>query len=379
MILKNAKVYNADFELTESDLLISDGKIAKIAPRGTLCECGEDVIDFAGKVILPGFVEIHIHGCNGSDAGDATPEALEHMSTYLGDHGVTSFCPTSMTISNAELKKVFANIRAAYENGLPGSQIIGINMEGPYISPSKIGAQAPDNVRKPDIAEFTELNALSGGLVKVVDIAPEEDENDAFIKAVSPVCTVSIAHSNANYEQTKHGFEAGVTHVTHLFNQLTPLTHRAPGAVGAAFDNDSVYCEMICDGFHLQAPVLRIAFKQLGEDRTCVISDSCKAAGCPDGKYDLGGQDVFVKDGKALLASGTIAASTANIYKEFKNLISFGIPLRQVIKSCTVNPAKSIGVDDKVGSIAEGKQADLLVMSENYDLENVFIKGVQYK
>ncbi len=375
MIFTNGHIVNGDFELEAAELLVHDGRIEKIAPWGTLCRAGEETIDCTGKVLHPGFVDTHIHGCSGADTGDATPEALTTMSRYLAARGITSFCPTSMTVSHEDLVRIFRNVRACAEAGLPGAVIRGINMEGPYICTAKKGAQAAIHVRRPDIAEFSELNEISGHLVREVDIAPEVEGSDEFIRAVSPVCTVSLAHSDANYEQAVHAFETGITHATHLFNQMTGLHHRKPGAVGAIFDTPGVRAELICDGFHVHPAVLRTAFRVLGEDRTVVVSDSLKAAGCPDGTYDLGGQPVYVRDGKAFLEDGTIAASTANIYTEFHNLLSFGIPLRQVMKSCTINPAREIRADADIGSLEEGKLADILVFGGDWNLEATYIAG----
>jgi len=382
MLLKNAKIVNENFDIVAADILVNGDTIAKIAAPGEMCSCctaGHEVLDFAGKLIMPGFVDIHIHGCAGADTGDATPEALETMSKYLASNGITSFCPTSMTVSNAELRKIFANVKACADKGMPGAQIVGINMEGPYISAAKKGAQALENIRPASVSEIRELNEIAGGLIKLVDLAPEEAGADEFITEMKDEITVSIAHTNANYEQAKHSFDLGINHATHLFNQMSGLTHRAPGVVGAIFESDTVSPEIICDGFHINPAVLRIAFAVCGEDRTCVISDSLKAAGCPDGEYDLGGQPVFVKDGKAFMSDGvTIAASTANIHVEFKNLISYGIPFKQVIKSCTINPAREIKEDKVIGSIAEGKRADFVVVDDNYDIVSVIVKGVKY-
>ena len=241
------------------------------------------------------------------------------MSALLAKEGITSFCPTTMTLPEEEIARILANVKACMEKGLPGAYPQGVNMEGPFIAMSKKGAQNGDYVRNPDPVEFKRLFDGCGGIIKVVDIAAECEGGDEFIQEVSPYCTVSLAHTNANYEQAKHAFELGITQVTHMFNAMSGLTHRALGVVGAVMDSDSVRAELICDGFHINPAVLRIAFRALGEDRTMIISDSMKAAGCPDGDYELGGQPVYVRDGKALLADGTIAASTSNVYQEFKN------------------------------------------------------------
>ena len=348
MILKNAEAFNGDFEKIRADVKIDGEKISKIGNFSS-----EDGLDLTGLVVMPGLIDMHIHGCGGADTGDATPEALETMSQTLVKNGVTSFCPASMTLSFEELTKIFANIDAMKDK-VGGAYIHGANMEGPYIAMSKKGAQNPLYVRNPDKEEFKKLYEGCNGAIRVVDIAPECDGGDEFIKEIQPICPVSIAHTDAGYDEAVHAIELGVRHITHLFNAQSGLHHRKPGVVGAAFDvgrANGVRAELICDGFHIHPATLRIAFREMGEDGTVIISDSMKAAGCPDGDYDLGGQPVYVRDGKALLADGTIAASTSNVYKELKNVISFGIPEKQAVKSATINPAKAIRVDDKTGSI----------------------------
>lgn len=372
MILKNAEIYNENFELVKADVEIENGKIAAIAEN-----LDGESLDLTGLTVLPGLIDIHIHGCAGADTGDATPEALEAMSDCLVKKGITSFCPTSMTLSFEELTKIFANV-ADMKDKVGGAYIHGVNMEGPYIAMSKKGAQNGAYVRNPDKEEFKRLYDGCGGNIKVVDIAPECDGAEEFIKEVEPYCPVSIAHTAAGYDDAIKAFDLGVRHVTHLYNAQSGLTHRAPGVVGAVFDRaqkDGIRAEIICDGFHIHPAALRIAFSALGEDGSIIISDSMRAAGHFDGEYDLGGQTVYVKDGKALLADGTIAASTSNVYEELKNVISFGIPVKQAIKSATINPAKAIRVDSQTGSIVVGKNADLLVVDKDFNVKLVTVKG----
>ena len=372
MILKNATVFNGDFEKVRADVAIEGERISKIGDLS-----GADELDLTDMTVMPGLIDIHIHGCGGADAGDATPEALETMSQTLVKNGITSFCPASMTLSFEELTKIFANIDEM-KNKVGGAYIHGANMEGPYIAMSKKGAQNPLYVRNPDKEEFKRLFDGCNGSIKVVDIAPECDGGDEFIKEIQPICPVSIAHTDAGYDEAVHAIELGVRHITHLFNAQSGLHHRKPGVVGAAFDvgkEKGVRAELICDGFHIHPATLRIAFRAMGEDGTVIISDSMKAAGCPDGDYDLGGQPVYVRDGKALLADGTIAASTSNVYKELKNVISFGIPEKQAVKSATINPAKAIRADRETGSIEEGKLADILVVDKDYNIKLVIVKG----
>ncbi len=373
MLLKNAAIYDENFDVVKKNITVSGTKITAIDDTAD----GECVLDLAGYTVLPGFIDMHIHGCAGHDTGEATPEALEAMSQCLVKRGVTSFCPTSMTLSAEELQTIFRNVAACRET-VGGAYIHGVNMEGPYIAMSKKGAQNGAFVRNPDAAEFMRLYDDCGGIVKVVDIAPECDGAREFVEQVQPICPVSIAHTAAGYDEACAAFAWGVRHVTHLYNAQSGLTHRAPGVVGAVFDKTREYgvrAELICDGFHIHPAALRIAFAQLGEDNSVIISDSMCAAGHVDGEYDLGGQTVYVKNGKALLADGTIAASTSNVYDEVKNVIRFGIPAKQAVKSATINPARAIRADKETGSIAVGKFADLLVVDDDFNIVMVIVKG----
>lgn len=368
MILKNAIIIDENFNEAREDIEIENGIITRIEDALT----GADELDFSGKTIVPGFIDIHIHGANGGDLSDAKSESLERMSTYLASKGVTSFCPASMTLPFEMLAEQFEAVEA-YKGNESGAYIHGINMEGPYIAMSKKGAQCGDYVRSADIEEFKKLNAISK--IMLVDVAPETENALAFAEEISKICTVSIAHTAATYEQATAGLEAGFSHATHLFNAMPPIKNRDPGAVVAVYDSDTATAELICDGFHNHPAILRTAFKILGEDRAVVVSDSMRAAGGEDGEFVLGGQTVYVRDGKARLEDGTIAASTSNLHEEFLNLLSFGIPFKSALKACTANPARAIGVYDQTGSIAVGKRADLLVLKEDGAIEAVFIKG----
>ena len=371
MLLKNAVIFDEKFDQVKKNITVEGDTIAAVDTRDG------DGIDLTGYTILPGLIDMHIHGCAGHDTGEATFEALEAMSRCLVSRGITSFCPTSMTLSFEELTRIFRQV-ADSRNAVSGAYIQGINMEGPYIAMSKKGAQNGDYVRNPDKEEFKRLYDGCDGIIKVVDIAPECEGAEAFIKEIQPICPVSIAHTAADYDQACAAIQWGARHVTHLYNAQSGLTHRSPGVVGAVFDNSrekGVRAELICDGFHIHPAALRIAFSQLGEDNSIIISDSMSAAGHVDGEYDLGGQTVYVKDGKALLADGTIAASTSNVYDELKNVIRFGIPVRQAVKSATINPARAIRVDDTTGSIAVGKFADLLVVDNDWNIVMVIVKG----
>lgn len=368
MIIKNANVFGADFTPAVTDIEI-EGKTIK-----SIGKTDADGIDFSGCNILPGFIDIHIHGCNMADATDGNPYSALKMSKWLATKGVTSFCPTTMTLSAEFLKECFSYIADSIGRE-EGAYIHGINMEGPFIAPEKKGAQAAEYIIEPDFKLFSELNAICP--VKLVDIAPERKGAEEFIKKAKEICTVSAAHTAADYSIGKKAIEYGITHATHLYNAMNGLTSREAGMVGAVLDSDNVNAELICDGIHISAPTLRITFKALGENRTVVISDAMMAAGLEEGEYTLGGQKV-IKTDAARLVDGTLAGSSTNLFDEFKNLLSFGIPLKQAIKSVTINPAKAIGADKTTGSIEAGKFADMVVLSEDFsEIKAVFIKGKQ--
>ncbi len=366
MIIKNATVYGHDFEPIKTDITI-DGEIIS-----DLSLSDKDGEDFSDCVVLPGFIDIHIHGCNMSDATDGKSDSVAEMSKWLAKNGITSFCPTTMTLPEKFLEKCF-EYTAATIGKEEGAYVHGINMEGPFISHAKKGAQAGEHIVRPDYSMLVRLNRICP--VRLVDIAPEAEGAYDFIEKAKDICTVSLAHTAADYKIGKAAIEKGARHATHLYNAMTCLSSREPGMVGAVLDSDNVMAELICDGIHISPATLRITFKALGEDRSIVISDSLMAAGMPDGEYMLGGQKVY-KRTDARLADGTLAGSVTNLFEEFHNLISYNIPLKQVIKSVTINPAKAIGVEKITGSIEVGKNADLLITSEDFkEIKAVFIKG----
>ncbi len=369
MLLKNVSFFNELFEKEAGDILIENGKISAI---GIIEGEGEDM---SGLLALPGFVDIHIHGAAGGDACDAAAESLDKISAYLAKQGITSFCPTTMTLGQDALLDIVSSIRD-YKGREAGAKVAGINLEGPFIAQAKKGAQNGDFVRKGTSAEFDALFEASGGLVKLITIAPESFKSAEFIKHASKKCTVSIGHSAADSQQCRAALEQGAAHFTHLYNAMTPMTHREAGIAGTALDSEAT-CEIICDGEHVCETVLRNTFKILGESRACVISDSMRAAGLGEGEFELGGQQVFVRenDGVARLNDGNIAASITNLYQEFRNLLSFGIDFKTALKSCTINPARAIGADDEIGSIAVGKAADLVFVDENLEIKRVYING----
>ena len=371
MFLVNAAYLDQDFRLVRGDLEIEGGRIRQAGEKLSWSQ-NDLVVDCQGYTIVPGFVDVHIHGCAGADTCDGKRESIDAMAEFLLTKGVTSFCPTTMTVDRAEIEAALLAAKACVDQPGPGARVVGVNMEGPFIAAARKGAQKEEAILPPDPELFRHFQELSGGIVRLVDIAPEQPGGLAFIREVKDLCAVSIAHTTANYDQAKESFDAGITHATHLFNAMSGLHHRDPGVVGAVFDDSRVYAELICDGFHIHPAVLRTAFQVLG-DRALVISDSMRANGMPEGEpFDLGGQMVTVREGKATLADGTIAGSVSNLHQEVKNLVRFGIPLEQAVKAASLIPARSIGLEEEIGSIAPGKRADLVVLDENLDIVAVY-------
>ena len=373
MLLIHANYLDEDFRLVQGDIEIEDGiilRVGKDLPRKE-----EDLaVDCAGSyTVVPGFVDVHIHGCAGADTCDATREALEAMAAFLLAHGVTSFCPTTMTTSRETIQAALLAAKDMMDHPMEGgARVVGVNMEGPFIAKERKGAQKEEDILPPDFPLFQRFYEESGGIVRLVDVAPEQPGGLEFVEKASQLCTVSIAHTTADYDQAKAAFDKGVTHATHLFNAMSGLHHRKPGVVGAVFDDSRVRGELICDGFHIHPAVLRAAFQLLG-DRALIVSDSMRANGMPEGEaFDLGGQMVTVHQGKALLPDGTIAGSVTNLHQEIKNLVSFGVPFEQAVKAATLLPARAIGLDGEIGSIAPGKRADLVVLDENLDITAVY-------
>ena len=365
MILSNLRYVDENFEIKRGSIETKGEFISSLSERTD----GENMNNL---LVLPGFVDIHTHGGDGVDWCDCDEEKLQKLSSYYAKRGVTSVCPTTMTLPEKDLSKILASIENL-KGRESGAYIHGINMEGPYISYEKRGAQNPEYIRTASEEEFDRLNAVSK--ILLVDLAPERPGALAFAKNVSKKAVCSVAHTNASFEETEKGFENGFTHATHLFNAMTQFESRKPGVVGAVFASKDVTAELICDGFHLAPATVKIAFKILGEKRAVAISDSLSSAGCKDGEYVLGGQKVIVKNSRAHLEDGTIAGSTTNLFEEFKNLLSFGVPLKAALAACTINPARVIGKDKVCGSIKEGKYADFIVVDENMKIVRVVVRG----
>ena len=331
--------------------------------------------DASGCYVIPGLTDLHFHGCMGKDFSDADPEGLEIMAKYELSQGVTQICPAGMTLLEEQLTKVCQVAAAHRDANKPGAELCGINLEGPFLSTAKKGAQKADWIHAPDVDMFRRLMAASKGLVKLVSIAPEEPGAMEFIEAVEGEVTVSIAHTTADYDTAMEAFRLGARQVTHLFNAMPPFSHRAPGVVGAALDTPLCNVELICDGVHIHPAVVRAVFKMFGPKRVILISDTMRAAGMSDGDYTLGGQAVTVKGKLATLADGTIAGSVTDLMNCMRTAVSFGIPLEDAVTAAAVNPARAIGIFSRMGSLEPGKRANVVVLDQNLELKDVFFRG----
>ena len=331
--------------------------------------------DASGCYVIPGLTDLHFHGCMGKDFSDADPEGLEIMAKYELSQGVTQICPAGMTLLEEQLTKVCQVAAAHRDANKPGAELCGINLEGPFLSTAKKGAQKADWIHAPDVDMFRRLMAASKGLVKLVSIAPEEPGAMEFIEAVEGEVTVSIAHTTADYDTAMEAFRLGARQVTHLFNAMPPFSHRAPGVVGAALDTPICNVELICDGVHIHPSVVRATFKMFGPKRVILVSDTMRAAGMPDGDYTLGGQPVKVKGKYATLADGTLAGSVTNLMNCMRTTVSFGIPLEDAVWAAAVNPARAIGIFSRMGSLEPGKRANVVVLDQNLELKDVFFRG----
>ena len=375
MIIKNGQVFNSNGRFIPADVELAGDRIVKVAPAGTLH--GDEELDAAGKYVTPGFVDIHIHGAAGSDfcdGMDGSDKYVRAMQKYLGSQGVTSFLGTTMAFSEEILDRIFDTARPIFGQEGYGAVLRGVNMEGPFFNKAKKGAQAEEYIIDPDWEMFQRLWERSGHNIRLVDVAPELPGALEFAQKASKLCTVSVAHTCATYEEATAAFANGFTHTTHLFNAMPAFTHRAPGVVGAASDF-AEHIEMICDGIHLNPAVVRAVFNMFGPDRVCIISDAMQACGMSNGEYSLGGQKVFMTDGLATLADGTIAGSATCQAEGFRRAVKFGVPLESALKAATINPARAAGLDDEVGSIAVGKRADVLVLGADLHPEHIFIGG----
>ncbi len=369
----NAEIVLPD-RVVEDACLLFDKKIIGLTAKDALPE-GTEIIDACGQTVIPGLVDMHIHGYLGEDASDGKFEGIKTMAEGVAKNGVTSFLPTTMTVSYNELRTAFEQIRAAMRlSSAPdwqGAQVLGVNAEGPFINPSKKGAQAGENIRKGDAAFLQEYLDI----IRVFTIAPEMPGNMDCIREMAGKCLISMGHTGANYDQAIAAFDAGVGHVTHLFNAQTPLLHRDPGVVGAALTENRVSCELIADTFHVHRRLFSLVTRMKG-DNLVLITDCTRAGGLADGEYTLGGQPIFVKGIECRLADGTIAGSVLKLNEAVRNLLdNTDWPIWRAVNAASLTPARRIGVADRKGSLEAGKDADIAVCDGNFNISRTILGG----
>ena len=369
MLYTNANVFTPS-GFVRGGFTVEDGRFA-----GVFEEDRAGGVDLGGATVIPGLVDIHTHGAAGADFSDGDAGGLARMAAHLAKRGVTSFAPTSMTLPYETLAAAFETAVQLRENRPAGcARVMGIHMEGPYFSEKKKGAQNGAYLKLPDLEGFRKLYDGCGGLVRIVDVAPELEGAAAFAEGAKELCTVSVAHTDADYDEAARVYDAGASHLTHLYNAMPPIHHRKPGVIGAASERGNVVAELICDGLHVHPSSVRMAFK-LFPGRICLISDSLRCCGMPDGEYELGGQQVFLSGGVARLADGTIAGAASDLYADMRNAIRFGIPREEAVLAATIRSAREIGRDREIGSIEIGKYADFVVCDSDLTPRAVYIGG----
>ncbi len=376
----NGLVFHEDGSFTPDTVYICGEKIVSQEVYEKECSTAsgnEMVTDAAGNYVIPGLTDIHFHGCMGSDCCDGTVEAFQTIARYELSQGITSITPATMTMSEEVLSQICRAAKTyrdtAEENA---ADFCGLYMEGPFINAAKKGAQNEKYITPADTAMLNRLQDLSGNMLRTVAIAPETAGAMDFIRENSSRVNISIAHTTADYDTAKEAIACGASQLTHTYNAMPPLSHRAPGPIGAAAD-DHCRAELICDGIHIHPAVVRTTFKMFGDDRIIFISDSMRAAGLADGQYDLGGQNVTVKGNLAVLEDGTIAGSVTNLMDCVRTAVhDMGIPFASAVKCAAVNPAKAVGIYDAYGSLTPGKFANIVILDKNLDIKTVLHHGI---
>ena len=371
MRIINGQVFDLEQGFLSRDVLTDGGQIASAS--------GDDrILDAAGCYVIPGLVDVHFHGCVGEDFSDATPDGLQKIADFELSQGVAYLCPAGMTLPEDQLTAICKNTAAHRAKHSGGAEVVGAHLEGPFLCMAKKGAQNGDYLHDPDTAMLKRLQAAAEGCVRLVTLAPEQPNSIEFIKAaVEMGVTVSVGHTTADYNTARAAFEAGASHATHLFNAMPPLAHRDPGVIGAAFDVPHVQPELICDGIHVHGSAVRAAFRLFGKERMILISDSLRATGMPDGEYPFGGQMIEVHGNRATILGHpeTLAGSVTSLMGCLRQAVSFGIPVADAVRACTYNPAKSIGIEDRVGTLDAGKEASIVLLDE----KDLSIKAIVFK
>lgn len=381
LLLKNVKVYAENQIFPNGYVLIEEGKITEAGESFEPTKA-EDITEMtfdSSYQLIPGMIDLHIHGAGGADTMDATNEALETMTRVLPREGTTSFLATTMTVGQKAIEAAIDNIAEYMKNsqGAGKAEILGIHLEGPFLSPKRAGAQHPDHIIDPNVELFKKWQEFSNQHIRLVTLAPEQNgglELASYLKETGVVA--SIGHSDATHAEVNEGVKAGITHATHLYNGMSPLHHREPGVVGSVLLEDRITAEMIVDGIHIAPAMVNLAFRNKGRERVVLVTDAMRAKCLNNGFYDLGGQEVEVKNGKATLQNGTLAGSILLMKDAVQNMISFtGCKMEDIVQMTSVNPAKELNVFDRKGSIKPGKDADLVILDEQNEVVLTICRG----
>ena len=371
MRIVNGQVFDLEQGFVSRDLCTDGALIAQTSGDS-------QELDASGCYVIPGLVDVHFHGCVGEDFSDATPDGLQKIADFELSQGVTYICPTGMTLPEDQLTAICKTTAAHRAKNPGGAEVVGAHLEGPFLCMAKKGAQNGDYLHAPDAEMLKRLQEAAGGSVRLVTLAPEEPGSVEFIKAAKDMgIHVSLGHTVANYDTARAAFEAGADHATHLYNAMPPLAHRDPGVIGAAYEFPHVKPELICDGIHIHPAVVRLTFDLFGKERMIIISDSLRATGMPDGEYPFGGQMIEVHGNRATILGHpeTLAGSVTSLMGCLRQAISFGIPAADAVRACTYNPAQSIGIDGRAGTLDVGKEASIVLL----DQKDLSIKAIIFK
>ena len=371
MRVTGGQVFDLEKGFIERDVCTDGPLLASASSDGRM-------LDASGCYVIPGLVDVHFHGCVGEDFSDASPEGLQRMADFELSQGVTYICPAGMTLPEDQLTAICRNAAAHRAKNAGGAQLVGLHLEGPFLSTAKKGAQNGDFLHDPDSAMLRRLQKAAEGCVKLVTVAPEQPGAMDFIRAaVADGIAVSVGHTTADYDTAAAAFAAGADHATHLYNGMPPLHHRSPGVIGAAFDDPQVPAALICDGIHIHSSVVRATFRLFGAERVILISDSLRATGMPDGQYPFGGQEIEVHGNRATILGHpeTLAGSVTSLMGCLRQAVAFGVPLADAVRAASYNPARSIGIDRQAGSLDTGKEASLILL----DREDLSIRAIVFQ
>jgi len=375
LTIRNCRLYSSPADKPLVDIALRKGKIIRIG-HTQVGSSQSKILDVDGRVIIPGLIDVHVHGAGGGDTSDGTVKALQTMCTTLARLGITSFLATAMTRPEEENRHLeVAGEHVGKELG--GANLLGLHLEGPFISREKRGGIPFTGIEQPSLKVLERLIKTTKGALRMMTIAPEVEGALEVIRAlVNHGIVASFGHSDANYEETRQSILAGISHVTHIFNTMRPIHHRAPGPVPAIFEQPNVTVQIICDGIHLHRDMVRYIYKQFGYERCVCITDGMRTMGLPEGRYEYYGQEFESRDGAARYLDGTLIGTTNSLHQMMLNFMDFtDCPLAEAVDTAARNPARVLGVDDQKGTIAVGKDADLVILNQDYSVWATIISG----